>query len=234
MTFFSNNIKLNIILKKFKLLNKEGEKYMKVSTKFFCVLSLFFSFLCINPRSEVFFSPDDSPTKRLIELINSTQKRVYAAVYMLTDKQIAASLVAAKKRGVDVKIIVDRATADYEYGKSKILQDAGIDVYVFSDDSKNKKFGALMHNKFAILDEKLWTGSFNWTKSANQKNQENVILTTNKKVCQKFEEHFEVLKKRCVLHKATSRKPSASDEIEKNFWEKLKDLILQFRVAIQS
>ncbi|KKQ33056.1 MAG: Phospholipase D/Transphosphatidylase [candidate division TM6 bacterium GW2011_GWF2_37_49] len=207
---------------------------MKISIKIFCVLYLIIPFLSLNPRSEVFFSPDDSPTKRLIEIINTTKKRVYAAVYMLTDKQIAAALVSAKQRGVDVKIIIDKATADYEYGKSKVLQEAGIDVYVFADDSKNKKFGALMHNKFAILDEKIWTGSFNWTKSANQKNQENVILTTNKKVCQKFEEHFEILKKRCFLNKGSHRKPKNNNyDSEKTFWEKLKELIMQFPVSKQ-
>lgn len=234
MTFFSNNIKLNIIFKNFKLLDKEGEKYMKTSIKIFCILGLAFPFLSLNPRSEVFFSPDDNPTKRLIEVINSTRKRIYAAVYMLTDKQIATALIDAKKRGVDVKIIVDKATADYEYGKSKVLQDAGIDVYVFSDDSKNKKFGALMHNKFAILDEKIWTGSFNWTKSANQKNQENVILTTNKNVYQKFETHFEILKKRCHLTKNSKRTQKNKNFSEKTFWEKLKELILEFPTIKQT
>jgi mitochondrial cardiolipin hydrolase len=156
-----------------------------------------------------------------------TGKKVHAAVYMLTDKQIAAALIAAKKRGVDVKIVVDRATADYEYGKSKVLQDAGIEVYIFSDDSTNKRFAALMHNKFAILDEMVWTGSFNWTKSANQRNQENVILTTNKKVYKKFEEHFEILKKRCVACKVPRRKPQRGSRSEKTIWDQLKSIIFQ-------
>lgn len=196
---------------------------MKLSIKPFYFWALFFVLGNLNPHSEVFFSPDDSPTKRLIELINSTQKRIYAAVYMLTDKQIAEALVKAKNRGVRVKVIVDKASADYEYGKAKLLRDSGIEMYVFAAESKNKKFGALMHNKFAILDDKLWTGSFNWTKNANQQNQENVILTTNKKVCKRFEEHFEVLKKRCQAYKSSYKKSSDYEQSEKGFWETLKD-----------
>lgn len=183
-------------------------------------------FESLGSHSEAFFSPDDHPTKLLIQIIDSTHKKIHAAVYMFTDKQIAEALIKAKKRGVDVKIVVDKATVDYEYGKAKILKENGIDVYLFSEDSKNTngRYSALMHNKFAILDEQVWTGSFNWTKSANQKNQENVILTTNKKICQKFEQQFEVLKKRCVACNVT-KKIKSEPESTKSFWETCKDFI---------
>lgn len=202
---------------------------MKLSIKFFCGAILIFMFLELNPHSEVFFSPDDSPTKRLIEQINLTQRRIYAAVYMLTDKQVAEALVRAKYRGVSVKIIVDKASAEYEYGKANMLRDAGIEVSVFTEGGKPSKYSALMHNKFALLDNKVWTGSFNWTKSANQKNQENVILTTNKKVCKRFEDHFEVLKKRCQLYKPARKRVTVEDSSDKSLWEKLRDLIFQMQ-----
>jgi len=201
---------------------------MKLSLKMFCFLTVMIYCVDLNSHSEAFFSPDDHPTKRLIQLIDSTHKKIYAAVYMFTDKEIAEALIKAKKRGVDVKMIVDRATVDYEYGKAKVLKENGIDVYLFSEETKkgNGKYSALMHNKFAILDEQLWTGSFNWTKSANQKNQENVILTTNKKVRQKFEQQFEVLKQRCVACKATQR-PRGDSESLRSIWDSLMDLIFQ-------
>ena len=70
---------------------------------------------------------------------------------MFTDNLIAQALIDAKKRGVDVKIIVDNATMDYEYGKGTLLKENGIDVYVFSAEDKKAKFGTpLMHNKFAF------------------------------------------------------------------------------------
>ena len=59
-----------------------------------------------------------------------------------------------------------------------------------------------MHNKFAIIDDKVWTGSFNWTISANRKNQENVVYNDEKDVYEKFLEQFEKLKQRCAIKSA--------------------------------
>ena len=203
------------------------------------LISLVFSF-SLSAHSEAYFSPDDHPADRLISLINSTKRKIYGAVYMFTDALIAQALINAKKRGVDVKIIVDNATMDYEYGKGALLKENGIDVYVFSIPSKKAKFGTpLMHNKFALLDNQLWTGSFNWTKSANQKNQENVILTTNKKVYAKYEKQFEILKGRATAAHSyrSSNKQSNQSSMQRNkqldkqldrevatFWERIKDL----------
>jgi phosphatidylserine/phosphatidylglycerophosphate/cardiolipin synthase-like enzyme len=189
--------------------------------------------LTLHAHSEAYFSPDDRPAERLINLINGTKRKIYGAVYMFTDALIAQALINAKKRGVDVRIIVDNATMDYEYGKGTLLKDNGIDVYVFTPQGKKGKFGMpLMHNKFALLDNQLWTGSFNWTKSANQKNQENVILTTNKKVYAKFEKQFEILKGRATVaqsyrsgNKQSSRPSNKRMEREADsFWDRLKDL----------
>ena len=59
-------------------------------------------------KSEVFFSPDDKPTNELIRKINKAKNKIHAAVYMITDKNIAKALITAKnKRGIDVQIITD-------------------------------------------------------------------------------------------------------------------------------
>jgi phosphatidylserine/phosphatidylglycerophosphate/cardiolipin synthase-like enzyme len=150
----------------------------------------------------VLFSPDDHPTARLVNMIDKAKKRVYAAVYMLTDSQIATALIAAQKRGVDVKLVLDHSSVDTAYGKGKLLQRSGITLFVFKTPSsrrgKKSCWGPLMHNKFALIDNQAWTGSFNWTKSANVRNQENVIITDSPEACRRFEQHFEVLKRRCV------------------------------------
>lgn len=201
----------------------------------FTLISLVF-WVSLQAHSEAYFSPDDHPAERLINLINCTKRKIYGAVYMFTDALIADALINAKKRGVDVKIIVDNATMDYEYGKGELLKENGIDVYVFTIQGKKSKFGTpLMHNKFALIDNQVWTGSFNWTRSANQKNQENVIVTTNKKVYAKFEKQFEILKGRATAaHSYRSSKKQSSQSSRQNnrqldreidsFWERLKDL----------
>lgn len=210
------------------------KQFIKRLLAFSLVFFAFWGFL--QAHSEAYFSPDDHPADRLINLINGAKRKIYGAVYMFTDASIAEALIKAKKRGVDVKIIVDNVTMDYEYGKGDLLQENGIEVYVFTVQGKKSQFGTpLMHNKFALLDNQVWTGSFNWTKNANQKNQENVIVTTNKKVYAKFEKQFEILKGRATAahsyrsgkkqyRQSSGQRNKQLDREVGNFWDRLKEL----------
>lgn len=172
----------------------------------------------------VLFSPDDHPTEELLAMLNHARSKIYAAIYMLTDKHIAQALCDAKHRGVDVQIILDPSSMEGVAGKGPFLKQNNIDVFVFKPPAPKKAkhghhawhkhshndpeahapakknpfwHGAIMHNKFALIDEKVWTGSFNWTISANQKNEENVIIVDDPKAYKKYFERFTVLTKRC-------------------------------------
>ena len=171
-------------------------------TKFFITL-LTGSLIWINhalPKNYVLFSPEDKPTKKLIEFIDTSKKSIYAAVYFLTDKNIAIALANAKKRGVDVQIVSDTISADSNYGKANLLAQSNIPVYIFNASSKKNKpfeqdqrfsYLPIMHHKFAIFDDTIvWTGSFNWTNAANDKNCENVIYTDDKETCQKYKTYW--------------------------------------------
>lgn len=186
-----------------------------------------------EPESiELLFAPDDKPTNRLVEEINKAKKRIYVAVYMLTDKKIAQALILAQKeRNVDVQIVTDRASSDSPFGKIGYLTKHSIKVYVFNGQKIKKEsgfipdeplseaqlqkpfrkkhsqikkkqrslktnFSGLMHEKFGIFDDLIWLGSFNWTVSANNINQENVLIIKNKAVLQKLLRRFELLKTR--------------------------------------
>jgi mitochondrial cardiolipin hydrolase len=52
-----------------------------------------------------------------------------------------------------------------------------------------------MHHKFAIFDQKiLVNGSFNWTHSATQVNEENILVTSDAGLVTEFSQQFEKLK----------------------------------------
>ena len=90
------------------------------------LLLILFQGAFLLPRTEVLFSPDDQPTKRLLSLISGAKKRIYAAVYMLTDKTIAEALIAAKKQNnVDVQIVTDKISVESLFGKGKMLAVTG-------------------------------------------------------------------------------------------------------------
>lgn len=176
---------------------------MKRSGKILFLGYFFFIFThLLYSQSTILFSPQDHPTNKLISLIGQAKEKIHAAVYMITDKKIAEALVKAKERGVDVQIVTDKITVEGMYGKGRLLRERGIDVFQFNSEVKKSeakryyKASPLMHNKFAIIDNKTWTGSFNWTCSANQKNRENVIILDEKEVCEKYETEFNNLKEK--------------------------------------
>ncbi len=201
---------------------------MVIKKKHIVLFVLLFSYLCVNlcaNTTEVYFSPDDHPAQRLVSLIGQAKQHIYAAIYMLTDMEIAQALANAKKnRHVEVQVIVDKSSIESEFGKVDILRQQNIPVYVFTGGgSKNasakflaKPGGALMHNKFALLDGNIvWTGSFNWTKSANTRNQENVVILYDSQVCAKFKKQFDVIKNRCnEYHSAFEKRTQTPTEDE--------------------
>ena len=151
---------------------------MKISQKiktfirisFYCWLLTFIFYNILMSKSKVYFSPDDKPTIQLINNIKKAKTRIYAAIYLITDKKIAQALINAKQiQGVDVQIITDQFSLETPYEKINLLKQNNIDVFVFKGKQQN---AAIMHDKFAIFDKQVWTGSFNWTISANKRNQE--------------------------------------------------------------
>ena len=58
---------------------------------------------------EVYYSPDDAPLDRLATLYGHAHRYLYVAVYVLTSPRAVEAMVAAKKRGVDVRLITDSA-----------------------------------------------------------------------------------------------------------------------------
>ncbi|MFH1831705.1 MAG: phospholipase D-like domain-containing protein [bacterium] len=177
------------------------KKHLKVffrltKTVFFVLVYLSWGSFGLATSPIVLFSPKDHPATMLISMINGAQKKIHAAVYMITDKHIADALINAKKRGVDVQVVTDKISVDSSYGKGAYMRGNGVQVFEYHSHDTSKGFGGsepLMHNKFAIIDGTTWTGSFNWTKSA-QRNQENVIILDDKDVGEKYDARFFELK----------------------------------------
>jgi phosphatidylserine/phosphatidylglycerophosphate/cardiolipin synthase-like enzyme len=127
---------------------------------------------------------------------------------MLTDKTIAEALMTASKdHHVAVSIILDPVSIG-QYGKADLLAANNIPVFIF-DPKKGlpaKAFGdnkwpteAIMHNKFVVIDGSIvWTGSFNWTCSANRLNSENVVYFTDATVAKQFDQAFNQLLTHCI------------------------------------
>ena len=126
---------------------------------------------------------------RLIDKINAAQTSIHIASFEFDLTPVAEALVAAKKRGVDVRWVTDDESGlavdeDPGHGQFAMLQEAGIQVR--SDDR-----AALMHNKFWIFDGKIaWTGSTNITISGVFQQNNNTIVIHSPEVAAIYEREF--------------------------------------------
>lgn len=125
------------------------------------------------------FSPDGSAEALILETINSAKKSIYLAAYSLTSPPVVDALIKAKKRGLDVVVLVDfkQMLKRDTNGKGKtalnLLVNAKIPVRTINTRS-------VQHNKYMVIDKlHIQTGSFNYTAAGARYNSENVIVLKN-------------------------------------------------------
>src|SRR4051812_43534824 len=87
----------------------------------------------VTTHATVYFSPEDHLDKRLIEQIDKENKSIHVCIYTFTHRAIADALVEAKKRGVEVEVIVDRFSVKIKAPLQRLV-DAGIPVFVWEPD----------------------------------------------------------------------------------------------------
>lgn len=145
-------------------------------------------------RAEALFSPGDDCWQKIVSMLNSARQSIDICVFTITDNRVAEPIQAAHKRGVKVRIITDNDKANDRGSDAERLAHAGIEVRVDRTDHH-------MHHKYAIFDSnRLLTGSYNWTRSAAEHNEENFIVTDNRVLVPEFQEEFERLWKVCELY----------------------------------
>ncbi|MDP2655511.1 MAG: phospholipase D-like domain-containing protein [bacterium] len=123
--------------------------------------------------------------QELIALINEAEDYIYFAIYTFTLPSIADALVAAKKRGVDVRGIVDSGQARDSYGAPIIATLLNAEIPVVTE--KHATGNGIMHIKLLVTEQAYAFGSYNWTKSATTINDEILEIGTDKALRQTYE-----------------------------------------------
>ena len=120
-----------------------------------------------------YFSPSGGCTEAVVSALDGAKKTVLVQAYSFTSAPIAKALVDAKKRGVDVQVILDKSQRGEKYSSATFLANEGVPTYI---DAAHK----IAHNKVMIIDgQTVITGSFNFTKSAEDGNAENLLVINN-------------------------------------------------------
>lgn len=137
------------------------------------------------------FSPKDKIiTNNIIPLINNAKNYIYIPTFIITHEELSYSLINAKKRGVDVKLIVDATNTNASRSKVKMLREAGIPV-------KIENYAGKVHSKSIIIDDKyVIAGSMNFTKSGENKNDENSVIIEDIRLAKYYKGFFEYLWKK--------------------------------------
>jgi phosphatidylserine/phosphatidylglycerophosphate/cardiolipin synthase-like enzyme len=122
----------------------------------------------------------------VVQLYDRATRYIFVAVYGLTSPQAVKALIAAERRGVDVRIITDRERMNDGKQRAALaaLREAGIPIKVNRHDN-------LMHLKQVVIDDEVNTnGSMNHTTSGNRFNDERVDVIRDHAVSAKVREKF--------------------------------------------
>lgn len=140
-----------------------------------------------SPIKAIGFSPGPSCKKIIIEHLRGAKKSLDICVFTISDNEISAEIKAAHQRGIKTRIITDNDKSLDEGSDILLLAKLGIEIKVDMTDNH-------MHHKFSIADgSELITGSFNWTKSAEAHNQENIISIVETVTIKEYIGEFEKL-----------------------------------------
>lgn len=140
---------------------------------------------------EIWFSKQmpfaQKPIHRIVHFIDRTTSTLDIAMYSMTHDWLIPALQKALDRGVQIRMILDRQQAGCKDSDDEKYARMGIPVALDTNSG-------LMHHKFAIRDRKtVLTGSYNWTKSAEENHRENFLVIHYEHAVKEFEVEFDRL-----------------------------------------
>ena len=138
----------------------------------------------VNPPIQVYFSPHGGCTEAIIKEIDNAKSQILVQAYSFTSTPIAKALLEAYKRNVKVEVILDKSQKTQNYSSATFLANSKIPTFIDSNH-------AIAHNKVMIIDgNTVITGSFNFTKAAECKNAENLLIIKSDEIAKIYIENW--------------------------------------------
>ncbi len=135
---------------------------------------------------DVYFSPDDHVQDSFVELIQNAQESIYFLAFSFTADEIGGAVRARAEEGVEVKGVMETEQVNSNAGTEfDPFQQARLDVLRDGNDGQ-------MHHKFMVIDESIVIfGSYNFTNSAEIRNDENLLVIYNSDIAAQFLTEFQ-------------------------------------------
>jgi len=138
-----------------------------------------------NTPTKICFSPNGGCTEAIVSVINGAKTEVLVQAYSLTSSPIARALLHAHRRKIKVDVILDKSQRKKHYTSTTLMANAGIPIFIDDEHS-------IAHNKVMIIDkETVITGSFNFTRAAEEKHAENLLIIKNRDLAKIYLENWE-------------------------------------------
>jgi len=136
------------------------------------------------PLPEVYFSPKGGCTEAVVRTISEARQTILVQAYSFTSAPIAAALVAASRKGVRVEAVLDKSNKTGKYSEADFLVNSRIPTWI---DERH----AIAHNKVMVIDNStVITGSFNFTKAAEESNAENLLILRSPELPARYTANF--------------------------------------------
>ncbi len=134
--------------------------------------------------TKIHFSPGKDCLNAIIDAMRNAKKTAKICVFTISDNRIGNAILDMQMNGVNIQIISDNDKRFDKGSDIDYLYNKGIDIRLDTTS-------AHMHHKFAIFDDEITlTGSYNWTRSAETRNYENILVTDDKKVAKNYTKEF--------------------------------------------
>ena len=135
---------------------------------------------------EVHFSPHGGCTEAIVRELHKARSVILVQAYSFTSAPIAKALLEAHKRGVKVEVVLDKSQEKGDkYSSADFLLNSGIETKIDAQHS-------IAHNKVMVIDgEIVITGSFNFTRAAEERNAENLLVLYDRKLAERYRKNWE-------------------------------------------
>ena len=137
-------------------------------------------------RVETFFSPDDGVADHLYEILADATDSIYFMAFSFTTDDLGEVIRAQAENGLDVAGVMEEQQVNSNIGTEyDLFKQAGLKVFLDGNEGQ-------MHHKTMIIDGQIVvTGSYNFSRSAETRNDENLIVIYNKQIADFFMGEFQ-------------------------------------------
>ena len=136
---------------------------------------------------QVLFSPEDHAVNNLIALVNDAKINIRFLAFSFTDYPLAKAMIDRSKTGVDVKGVYETFGSLSTGSELKTFSCAQVPV-------RQDGNASFMHDKIIIIDNSIVvTGSLNYSSSADDANEENVVILDNPEIAALYLREFDKL-----------------------------------------